>query len=629
MTQLSLYIGMLLIIIGNTVSFPVQAADTEKAIGRISTDENRKEWNFKQGWTQSGPDMAVFEAQSPSILQLCREQPSKFVNFPFVLVARQEIFLDGVLLNKKEVHKHGLAGELVSEPVISCEIIKSGKELKWVVTSFSLLMANVPYFPYVSNTPSQKSELSQTFSGIAVGGGLVLILLTLILFRGKISSALLYSIIVSASGSVILGLALSIDHFHVDVPILIVHKLVVAGSYMAIIAMICAYHLEGFIPKYIFYPLLAITAVATPFILFGTTDSVVQGASFAIALGGLSCLIFMLFAVFKSLFKTESFLTRLYSFLSPMAIIVGSVIDASMSSGNTTLPPMLAALCVLGTFFFALHVNLHIETGLAERDFLRLNLEKEVETKTAELKGALSTLVKAQAQLIESEKFASIGLLSAGIAHEINNAVNFMKGSVAGLRKVIQTHTGEDRQSGEELLTILDSGIKITKNVVDSLQNHARTDRDLIELIQVREVVAQTLTLITSRMDGIEVVTNVPEQLKIEFNRTSLNQILINLLSNAADAVDCKRGRVEIMASSETIENRPFLKLCVSDNGSGITAENREKIFEPFFTTKDVGKGSGLGLYVVRNEIEMRGGTIEVVSALDSGTTFTIHLPIA
>ena len=290
----------------------------------------------------------------------------------------------------------------------------------------------------------------------------------------------------------------------------------------------------------------------------------------------------------------------------------------------------------------------------------RKELESIVTERTAtiveqkeEIESALETLKRTQSQLIQSEKMASLGQLTAGIAHEINNPLNFIQsGTIAlsrdveDLKRLLAIYKEAQFKGGissDEILAFeneidlesLNSALKIeidgiiegtrrTSNIVKGLNDFSHENQLEMEAADIHHGIDVTLNLLTSRLTkDIEIIKNYDESIgEIDCNIGQLNQVFLNLFLNALDAVDGK-GQIEV--STKKADGQ--VRIAIKDNGIGISKENLNRIFDPFFTTKDVGKGTGLGLSISHGIIENHGGKIEVESEVGKGTKFVIVLP--
>ncbi len=268
---------------------------------------------------------------------------------------------------------------------------------------------------------------------------------------------------------------------------------------------------------------------------------------------------------------------------------------------------------------------------------INLSLEQEVGRRTAELERrnqelaeALEQLRRAQDELVRSEKMASMGRLVAGIAHEINNPVNAVVNTVGPLAQTLdelghKATTPADIEDLQEMIRVIQRGAKRTKEIVQALHNYSRGDDERLVEVDLHRGLDESLDLLRHHLkNGIRIERNYGPVGRVR-GRTALNQVFMNLLTNAAQAIGDTGGNGTIGITTRQEGDRIVVQ--ISDDGPGIAAEALPRIFDPFFTTKDVGQGSGLGLSIVHGIVERHGGTISVDSAPGRGTTFTVVLP--
>ncbi|HSA32077.1 MAG TPA: ATP-binding protein, partial [Candidatus Omnitrophota bacterium] len=277
--------------------------------------------------------------------------------------------------------------------------------------------------------------------------------------------------------------------------------------------------------------------------------------------------------------------------------------------------------------------TVQIETALAEalksREILVSMLEDNSEIRE-QLEQNFEELKSVQGMLLQSQKMAAVGQLSAGVAHEVKNPLAIILLSLEALQRTVPS-LGEE---GFRYIDMIKSAAQRANKVVMDLMNFARYSDIKLKDVKVLDVVRQTVSLVESsaRIKGAEIVCefNIPEDTTILGDSQLIEQVLINLLSNAMDAVSDIRGKIIVRASSFAGEEETGQKLVleVIDNGCGIPPEIIDKIFDPFFTTKKVGQGTGLGLSMVFTIIENHKGTIRAESEKGKGTKFTITLPL-
>ena len=294
----------------------------------------------------------------------------------------------------------------------------------------------------------------------------------------------------------------------------------------------------------------------------------------------------------------------------------------------------------IGRLTFALEeMRRALRDKLRSTEEVNLELERAVQRRTAdlakknrELAETLAKLTRAQDELLRSEKMASIGQLIAGIAHEINNPVNAIVNTVGPLTEVataIEAGTEQERAEAAEdlhdMLRVVRRGAERTKAIVSALHNYSRTDDESVVDVDINRSLDDSLELLRHLLkQDIDVVREYGDIARIRGHAGQLNQVMVNLIANAAHAVGGKDGARIAIATRDTEDDHVVIE--IRDNGDGIPEDVLPRIFDPFFTTKDVGEGSGLGLSIVHGILERHGGQIDVESQ-PGGTTFRIRLP--
>ncbi len=234
----------------------------------------------------------------------------------------------------------------------------------------------------------------------------------------------------------------------------------------------------------------------------------------------------------------------------------------------------------------------------------------------------VETLHQTQQELLHKEKLASMGQLAAGVAHEINNPL----GTILLLTDVMHKEATEDDPRREDLKMIVKETIRC-KNIVADLLNFARQQEVLAQETEIHPLLEQVIEEVSHQpsFTGVEIVRQFsPELPPIQADPAQLQQVFINLLNNAAEAIE--QGGTITLATRPL--NSQWVEIRVSDTGCGIPEESLDKLFTPFFTTKPPGKGTGLGLSIIYGIIKMHRGQIAVQSQVGQGTTFTVTLPV-
>lgn len=247
----------------------------------------------------------------------------------------------------------------------------------------------------------------------------------------------------------------------------------------------------------------------------------------------------------------------------------------------------------------------------------KLSVQKE------KLEVALEERNESQKQLFLSEKMAAIGVLAAGLGHEINNPLNFIKGGLKILKESLETENPDQEEINTYFHT-MEEGVRRCAAITKSLSNYSRQGGDLNEACDVREIVKSCLLILNHKLnDQIDILqTYQTDSLIARGNEGKLHQVFMNVLTNAIQAVD-RKGSIEIKGGKKDAK----IVVAILDNGVGISETNQAKMADPFFTTKGPKEGIGLGLSISYAIIEEHGGSISCRSKEGAGTEFIITLP--
>jgi PAS domain S-box-containing protein len=317
---------------------------------------------------------------------------------------------------------------------------------------------------------------------------------------------------------------------------------------------------------------------------------------------------------------------------------------------------------LLGYVLVARDMRMTLEL-ISRLENMNASLEETVRKRTGIIEKIYDELKMKDAQILQQEKMASIGVLAAGIAHEINNPVGYINSNLEVLQDNVrdivsylknledvfpnliqQGHSDQPMpaaiqelkelrsklriedifQDIEEIVHESKQGIDRIKRIIVDLKKFSHTDENKMDLADINQEIESTLNIVANELKyKVKVVKELGSLPSIECFPHQLNQVFMNILVNAAQAIE-GQGSIFI----QTAIKNDFISVIIRDTGTGIPAENLQKIFDPFFTTKAVGKGTGLGLYIAYGIIEKHRGKISVQSEVGKGTTFTIQLPI-
>ncbi|MEW6056290.1 MAG: HAMP domain-containing sensor histidine kinase [Bdellovibrionota bacterium] len=586
-------------------------------------------WAVTKPWTNE-ERVVVLEAESKQIVSNCKTAPDSYIEFPVVIHGAHVLSLDGqpVLRFSDPEFKHPRS--FYGTPTLQCKHITSGTTLHWRVVSYSHYFARLAFFPSVVKRRPLADFVLETMNIIAAGSLLMMALFCAVVFYRKVSLHETMSLALSNLAMAGYFMGSVSGAFGINLDMLNLHRVADLCVWTGLCLFFNTLRIEGLISNKVYIAYFMNVAIAVVILLLGKSGDTLQFGTtlpFAFTLGLMLATLFNIRKLSKAQGYERSFLLKSLSLALFAAAVFNDIfVVTGLSSGYV----MLSVGIVCGLLFLALSVNEQINATYRERDYLQAHLEEEVKKKTEqltsrtrELQEAMQKLKVTQSELIQSEKLVSLGTLAAGIAHEINNSLNYVNGALRPLEKWIASVESKDKEKMNSLISIMKDGLKLTFEIINSLRNYTGLNQAKFNDLKIKEVIDSVLAILRNKIkNGIEVKVDIDPSLQIFGNVVGLNQVFMNLIVNAVDAMP-EGGQLNISAQSTPSE----ASIRIADSGCGIPENIQTRIWEPFFTTKEVGKGSGLGLHIVKMEIQRHQGKINLSSEPGKGTTFEIVLP--
>jgi len=347
-------------------------------------------------------------------------------------------------------------------------------------------------------------------------------------------------------------------------------------------------------------------------------------------------------------FATEGTASWYYAGLTLVLMVLAVVLDWPIWQSIVSVLLVLAlyvAACLLspaapdwhlfanGLFFLtssgiAIIAGTYFHSGVRIREFVS---RSELDKSRKALEASLQQLKENEMQLVQSEKLASLGRMSAGIIHEINNPLNFATTGLFTLRNKGKYLAPEQQADYTEILTDVEDGLKRVQAIVSDLRMFTHPNTEQLDPVPVAEVITPALRFLSNEWrDTVQIEQKFAERQTILANKNKMIQVIVNLLQNSLDALKEKSfppGEKPTIWIEGRVENGQSI-LSIRDNGSGIEAKHLDKVFDPFFTTKDVGEGMGLGLSICYSIMQEYGGKISVKTEQGKFCEFTLEFPV-
>jgi two-component system sensor histidine kinase PhcS len=299
--------------------------------------------------------------------------------------------------------------------------------------------------------------------------------------------------------------------------------------------------------------------------------------------------------------------------------------DAGIFWNNCTFLISSGIVITIGSYF---HSTLRLREFVSRYELDRSRHALADQNKV--LEDTLKQLKETELQLLQTEKIVSLGRLSAGIIHEINNPLNFAATGIYILKNQGERLAKNEPKEFTEVLRDVEEGLTRVKNIVSDLRSFTHPDAEQREIVKLAEVVTSSLRFLSNEWkDKVQIEQSVPAELVCRANRNKLTQVFVNIIQNSLDALKHKASSEPPAIRITGYREDGKIMVSVRDNGEGIEPQNLARIFDPFFTTRDVGQGMGMGLSICYRIIQELHGNISVTSERGKFCDFTIELPAA
>lgn len=586
-------------------------------VGTGGSPESTDGWRILSDWTED-KSISKFSAEKLIATSSCK---NKMLVFPMIIHGAHEIYTDGRLVATFGDPTFQKAYPFYLKPAIDCSAI-NGKKIVWKAYSYSQYFARFSSFPTLSSADYSIVKLFHEIFNMISGASLLLLsFITSIIFWKKIPNNIFFANITANIGFALYFIFSCANYFAINVTMLQAHKTADMGVWFGINSFFYILYNLNLFSKLSLISINIVSFVAVIIICIATDgDNIQFGTTLPFPL-----LILVLIGATINSFRQirVNFSDSWATVVSVLFFFLSGIYEIFMVLGLINENPTLS-LGILGAL---LAITILVQRGISntykQRDELLNALEEKVVERTTALTKALKEKELAQAELIQSAKLASLGTLSAGIAHEINNSINYVNACLVGLDKEVKKKNEINFEKVEKLIHTIKHGTSMTIDIVNSLRSFTGLNQAKMKEVDLKEIVQSVKAIIRRKLDRISLEEEYVGDIRLTCNIVGLNQLFMNLITNAIDAVDKEKGIIKVVISNKI----NFLEVRVIDNGSGIPANIVDKIFDPFFTTKEVGSGTGLGLHIVKKEVDAHNGKILVLST-NEGTEFNIKIPI-
>lgn len=594
----------------------------------------KHDWEITKVWEEDSQGYFNFVASNNNLIRQCKNNPSHYIKFPSTIHSSSQVIVNGqiIAITSSPDFKHikGFYGSLVI-PCFQLQNVDEDK-LIWKVKSYTRYFAWFKYFPELVEEYPKDNLFNETVNIAAAGILLIICLIYLVLFTGKISNEKLISLIASNFFTSFYFIANSAQYTGFSMSMLMAHKIADSGLWIGLTFFIHFLYLEKLIPRWMNIVHRIAIIIALIIILPSETgDSIQLGTSipflFTIAIPGYAIVVLMKKGELKSRKDTIQLIALFLSFFVYWN-------DIFVVTGIINFFPLLP-LGIPGTNIFILFgVNESIANTYNERDQLKVLTEQ--------LKKTNYDLKKTQDELVESEKMAVMGRAVARIAHELNTPIYIVRSSAQNIKtqtsRLIEYLSKGDKKDLPDKIKQYEQDLdSMSQGLMGSVSRAAELVRNF-KAISADQVNGEKkkFHLLDYMDSSLNTMQGFLDKEKIEVKLSGDNvllyndpgifyQIINNLVDNTAKHAYKGKGgtlNIEIKDCGNEVE------LSFTDHGAGIPEENLSKVFDPFFTTAGGLGGVGLGLNIVYRLVNNSlGGSISCETELEKGTIFKIIIP--
>jgi signal transduction histidine kinase len=583
------------------------------------------DWEIIKNWEHNDGNYS-FKANNLSLIDTCKDNPTKFIIFPKIIHSYQSVIVDRKIIKQLGDKTFKKANSFYEQMTLSCAELKNAKDLTWEVISYSNFFARIITQPKLHNTDLLPNFFNVTSNIISVGILQVLSLFTFVIYRKRVNTKLTLAVSLGAGLFSLYFLFASSSVFGLNISMLNAHKLSDLGLWSGGGLFLWAFFLEGLMSPIVFYFLVVMFSAGLLLIAMGSTGDIVQLGSLLPLIPFLFAALNILYHLFKATSQHGYKPETLIKFFSISTFLIFGLNDGFNIIGLIDTMMFISIGSVGGVLGLSIAVVQAINLTYQERDDLLAKLEFKVQEKTQHLEEALNQVQATQAELVQSAKLASLGTLSAGIAHEINNSINYVNGALIPLERRVMNYIPEaEKPLIQKLLNAIKEGTHLTVNIVKSLRTYTGLNQAELKEFYMIDAIQSVTTILKTKLNDVTLNIIDPDHVSLQGNLVGFNQIFMNLITNSIDAFDKEQKSITIQL--ELLAN-DRVQIKYTDNGPGIPAAVLSRVFDPFFTTKEVGKGTGLGLHIVKSEIEKHQGDIKILSEVGTSTTFLMTLPL-